>query len=168
MNLEHLITQLANQAESIRNLSRGVSAEQARWKPDPESRSILEVINHLYDEEIEDFRQHLDDLLHHPDSPWHSIDPEGWFLSVNTIYATSTNRRQFHSREAKIADVAEGNYYPDWEAGRGSAVWLCSKQAIYSQPGLRMICSIYAAGRAALGVHGQSVQPYNVNYAGDW
>ena len=53
MTLDEMIAQLAIQAGRIRALAEGVSDEQARWKPDAESWSILEVVNHLYDEERE-------------------------------------------------------------------------------------------------------------------
>ncbi len=56
MDLDHLTTQLARQAEAIHALVQDVSDDQARWKPSPDDWSILEVIHHLYDEEIEDFR----------------------------------------------------------------------------------------------------------------
>lgn len=77
MNLDHLTAQMANQAETIRSLTEGVSDEQARWKPDAESWSILEVVNHLYEEERDDFRTHLGCILHHPDQPWPNINPDG-------------------------------------------------------------------------------------------
>lgn len=58
----------------------GVGDEQARWKPDPAQWSIVEVVNHLADEEREDFRARLDATLHHPGS-WPPIDPQGWPVS---------------------------------------------------------------------------------------
>ena len=76
LNLTAIIAQLTNQAETIRSLMQGISDEQARWKPDAKSWSLLEVINHLADEEREDFRDHVDCLLH--DKPWNLIDPQGW------------------------------------------------------------------------------------------
>ena len=51
MNFIPLHAQLKNYAETIRNLTIGVTQEQASWKPDPSSWSISEVLNHLYDEE---------------------------------------------------------------------------------------------------------------------
>lgn len=69
--------QMANQAGIIHSLTLGISDVQARWKPDPQSWSILEVINHLYDEECADFRVCLDIILHHPDQPWPPINPQG-------------------------------------------------------------------------------------------
>ena len=56
----------------------GVSAEEARFKPTPETWSMLEVLCHLYDEEREDFRQRLDILLHRPTDSWPPIRPTEW------------------------------------------------------------------------------------------
>ncbi len=47
-------------------LLEGVSAEEARFQPTPETWSILEALCCLYDEEREDFRQRLDILLRRP------------------------------------------------------------------------------------------------------
>lgn len=78
MNLEYFITRMGHNAESIRALLSDIDDRQARWKPSPEKWSILEVINHLYDEERDDFRKRLDLLLHHPGTRWPDIDPPGW------------------------------------------------------------------------------------------
>ncbi len=78
MTLDEMITQMTWQAERIRMLVDGVDDEQARWKPDAESWSILEVVNHLYDEEREDFRVRLDSMLHRPGENAPPIDPQGW------------------------------------------------------------------------------------------
>ena len=56
MNFEYLTQQLAQDADGIRGLVSRVGDEQARWKPSPDQWSILEVINHLYDEERQDFK----------------------------------------------------------------------------------------------------------------
>lgn len=55
-----------------------VTQDQATWKPSEKSWSLLEVTNHLWDEEKEDFKKRLDLLLHAPGQEWPSIDPEGW------------------------------------------------------------------------------------------
>ena len=60
MEFSTLYQELQNSTEMIRALLAGVSQEAARLKPSAESWSILEVVCHLYDEEREDFREHLD------------------------------------------------------------------------------------------------------------
>ena len=80
MNLENAITQLRNQRTAILSMGRDLSNEQARWKPGAEDWSILEVLNHLVDEERLDFRRHLDHILFTPNEPWPKIAPQDWVL----------------------------------------------------------------------------------------
>jgi len=72
---------LIQQAQTIRTLVEPLTLEQARWKPSAEDWSILEVVNHLYDEEREDFRQRIDYLLHKPGEEVPPIDPQGWVMA---------------------------------------------------------------------------------------
>ena len=76
MNLDICLVRFSHNAEVIANLTKSVPLEQARWRPSPADWSILEVINHLYDEEREDFRQRLDLLLFQPEADWPPIDPQ--------------------------------------------------------------------------------------------
>src|SRR5215467_8667495 len=78
MDFQTLYRELVNSTEMIRTLIKDIDQEQAQVKPDAESWSILEVICHLYDEEREDFREHLDFILHRQNEEWHRIDPQGW------------------------------------------------------------------------------------------
>ncbi|HRA68003.1 MAG TPA: DUF664 domain-containing protein, partial [Caldilinea sp.] len=55
-----LYQEVQTSTEMIRALLAGVAPEEARLKPSAESWSILEVVCHLYDEEREDFREHLE------------------------------------------------------------------------------------------------------------
>jgi len=66
MEFKILYEELANSTEMIRALLSGLSQEEASVKPNAEFWSILEVTCHLYDEEREDFREHLDFILHPP------------------------------------------------------------------------------------------------------
>jgi hypothetical protein len=68
-------------AQVFATLTVGVTPEQARWKPEPAKWSILEVVNHVADEEVEDFRRRLELTLFHAGEPWPPIDPEGWARS---------------------------------------------------------------------------------------
>jgi len=78
MEFKLFYEELTNSTEMIRALLSGVTQEEARIKPNAESWSILEVTCHLYDEEREDFREHLDFILHRQNEEWHAIDTEGW------------------------------------------------------------------------------------------
>jgi hypothetical protein len=78
MNPDALIQQLAANPAAIRALVGGFPSEALRWKPTSETWSPLEVINHLYDEEREDFRAHLQGVLHQPPLTWTPIAPQNW------------------------------------------------------------------------------------------
>ncbi len=78
MNVELQAARMRRSAEAIESLVRDISDEQARWKASPDSWSILEVVNHLYDGDREDFRPRLDIMLHRPDESMKKIDPVRW------------------------------------------------------------------------------------------
>lgn len=81
MNLDYFINRFSKNCEVFEGLVRGTTLEQARWKPTPDKWSSLEVVNHLYDEEREDFRQRIELVLADPLQPWPPIDPRGWATS---------------------------------------------------------------------------------------
>ena len=78
MKFQTLYQELANSAEMLRTLLTGINQEEAQVKPSRGSWSILEVVCHLYDEEREDFREHLDFILHRQHEEWHPIAPVAW------------------------------------------------------------------------------------------
>lgn len=78
MDVVFLKRQLALNRDRVANLARGISEDQAVWKPDENTWSILEVIGHLADEEEFDFPLRLRLMLEEPDKIWPEIDPAGW------------------------------------------------------------------------------------------
>lgn len=56
----------------------GISPDDARWRPEVGQWSILEIVRHLADEEVEDFRTRLRLTIEEPQHGWPRIDPEGW------------------------------------------------------------------------------------------
>jgi hypothetical protein len=78
LGVGHAADRLEVNAGVFAALVARVPPEQARWKPEPAKWSVLEVMNHVADEEVEDFRRRLDLTLHQPGEPWPPIDPEGW------------------------------------------------------------------------------------------
>ena len=56
LDLDDLTMQMARNAQTIHQLTLGFSTEAGRWKPDAETWSVVEVLNHLYYEERMDFR----------------------------------------------------------------------------------------------------------------
>lgn len=117
MNNQKIIVQLGVNGDIFKHLFKDLLDEQARWKPGADRWSMLEVINHLYDEEREDFRKRLKLVLSNPDEPWPAIDPEGW-----------VNQRGYNQRElnASLENFFEERKHslrwlhkldsPDWQA----------------------------------------------------
>jgi hypothetical protein len=116
MQFSLLYQELQNSTEIIRALLAGVAPEAARLKPSAESWSILEVVCHLYDEEREDFREHLDFILHRQHEEWHVIDTEGWVTqrNYNEQDFAEMQGKFFLEREQSFAWL-KGLQHPDWE-----------------------------------------------------
>lgn len=88
MDASLLIQQLETDADRFRVLVSGVSIEQARWKPDPQTWSMLEIVCHLHDEEKLDFRVRIDAILHHPGEEPPQSTPRAGFSRIITVSAT--------------------------------------------------------------------------------
>ena len=162
--------QLARNAETIRHLMDGIDEQQARWKPTDADWSIVEVINHLYDEEREDFRMRVDYTLHKPDAAWPPIDPVGWVTErrYNERDFVESLQNFLREREQSVAWLVE-LVAPTWDsakvhpagftlrAGDLLAAWLA-----HDFLHLRQLVELHYA------CHAQQALPYQVEYAGDW
>jgi hypothetical protein len=76
IDLNWITARLESNTAVLRGQLSSVSAAQAVWKPQADKWSILEVINHLAEEETEDFRIRLQLTLEDPAQEWPAIDPE--------------------------------------------------------------------------------------------
>ena len=169
MDLEFLTNRMARQADAIQGLALGVSTEQSRWKPDPSSWSILEVINHLYDEERSDFRIRLDIILHHPGQAFPPINPQSWVTErgYNTRDLIQSVDNFLEERQKSLAWL-RGLNSPDWQAfvtapfGNLSAGDMAAAWAVHDLLHLRQLVELHWAYTQ------QAVQPYQVKYAGEW
>jgi hypothetical protein len=169
MNLSFVTTQMASNARAIQSFVLGVSDEQARWRPGPDAWSILEVINHLYDEEIEDFRAHLDLILHHRGEPWPVIDPPGWVVArrYNERNPAQSLQDFLRAREASLDWLGELSS-PDWHAvyrapfGEVSAGDMLASWLAHDLLHLRQLVELHWAYTVRF------VKPHRVAYAGAW
>ena len=161
-----LYQELQNSIEMIRALLAGVEPEAARLKPSAESWSILEVVCHLYDEEREDFREHLDFILHRQNEQWHEIDPERE-NEYNEQNFAEMQEKFFAEREKSFAWL-KGLQNPDWEktyttpyrtisAGEMFACWVA-----HDNLHIRQLVELRRLRLENI------TQPYNLEYAGDW
>ncbi len=164
------VTQLAAQAKNIRQLCAGVSDMQARWRPDAVSWSVLEVINHLADEESADFRTRLECILHRPGEPWPPIDPGAWVLErrYNQRDLAESLQRFSAARKESLAwlrglgkpDLSTAVTTPwgaQFHAGDMLAAWVA-----HDLLHLRQLIELHYAWTV------RQMQPWSVVYAGDW
>jgi hypothetical protein len=73
MIYDDIIKKLEENAAVFKSLLENIPKDQSYWKPSPGKWSLLEVINHLYDEEREDFRQRIKNVF---EDTVHKSDPE--------------------------------------------------------------------------------------------
>jgi len=152
MDYNYFISSLENSAKKINSLLEGVTEEQAKWKPAPEKWSILEVVNHLYDEERDDFRKRLDLTLHRPEEEWPGIDPEAWAVSreyINKDYHQSV--KIFFIERAESINWLNSLTSPNWEQihehpviGSLSAADLLAAWAAHDYLHLRQLSDLHA------------------------
>jgi hypothetical protein len=169
LDLNFYYQQLEATGGAIRSLANGLNQEQVRWRPDSESWSLLEVINHLYDEECEDFRAHLYGVLQNPPLPWSQIAPQQW-----------VKERRYNDRELRLSldnFLRERSTSLAWLLSLKSPNW----QAAYEMPWGKLTAGDLLASWAAhdllhlrqlvelrYACLTQAAEPYNLKYAGDW
>ena len=115
MQLDRMIASLKSFGETLPQLVSNVSAENAKWKPPSQNWSILEIVCHLVDEEVEDFRRRVQMTLEDPSQEWASINPEIW--------AVERRYNEQNLQEKVQAFVAERTKSIDWLEGLSGADW---------------------------------------------
>jgi len=166
VTVESAAARLAASVQVIQDLVEGVSDAQARWKPGPERWSILEVVNHLYDEEREDFRHRFRNLLEHPEEPVTPIDPPLW--AVERRYnerELGTSVEAFRDERRTSLAWLETLDAPDLEAASPSgrtAGELLAAWVAHDLLHVRQITKLH------YDYWGREVQPLRLDYAGEW
>jgi len=168
--INETIRQLTANAQAMRHLVQTISNEQAQWKPNPETWCMMEVMEHIYNEERIDFRKHLKEMLGRPPRPWGKFNPEEYISVENCQQALEGFLAE---REASIAwlKLLEP---PDWDV----------KTQVQFDPGGEML--VLSAGDVLVSwvAHDflhlrqlnellyawneKQASPYSVQYAGGW
>lgn len=169
MKYETLYQELVNSTEMIRALIKDIDQEEAQVKPDAQSWSVLEVICHLYDVEREDFREHLDFILHRQNEEWHQIDPQGWVTdrkyNQQSLYEMVD---QFFTEREKSLEWLTELSEADWETtytsefGSMKAGDMFSCWVTHDNLHIRQLTELRRKHIERI------TQPYDIEYAGDW
>ena len=169
MNLEYFINRFFRNRDVFTALMTDVAPEQARWKPAPDKWSILEVVNHLYDEEREDFRQRLELVLADPSQPFPPIDPRGWVTSRNYLgreLGESLNRF-LKEREKSLAWLQQLSS-PDWANSNQGANGILKAGDLLASWLAHDFLHIRQITRLHFQYAGFISKPYQTAYAGPW
>jgi len=155
---------------AVHALTKGLTDQQARWRPSADAWSILEVVNHLLDEERQDFRLRLDYILHRPGEPLPSIDPVGWVTdraynerqlqpsADELLRARADSIRWLQGlTEVDLGASATAPWGGAMHAGDMLAAWV-----VHDVLHLRQLVELRYALIA------ESAAPYSPEYAGDW
>lgn len=161
---------LAANAPIIAALARAIPAARVVWRPTPGAWSVIEVINHLADEEREDFRTRLDYLRFRPGETPPPIAPEHW--AVERAYQArdfdESLARFLHERAQSLAWL-EALDASDWtgtirtpsgqslRAGDLLTAWVAHDLLHARQLVELRYCSLAA-----------DAAPYDIAYAGPW
>ena len=169
MEFNILYQELERSTEMIRALLSGITQEEAQLKPGPESWSILEVTCHLYDEEREDFREHLDFILHRQSEEYHAIDPQGWVRErrYNEQELAQVQRRFFEERRKSLEwlkQIADANWAIVYESQYGSvsAGEMFSSWIAHDNLHIRQLVELRRHRIERM------TKPYPIDYAGNW
>ena len=169
MNLAFFIDRFSKNREVFAGLVRGVSLEQARWKPLPDKWSILEVVNHLYDEEREDFRPRIELVLAESTQAWPPIDPQKWVTSRGyNDREVEISVNNFLSEREKSLSWLQGLSKPNWQnSNTGPNGTLTAGDLLAS-----WLAHDFLHMRQLARLHWQYVgaiaDPYKTTYGGPW
>jgi hypothetical protein len=170
LTIAEAASRLAASAETVRTLVDAAAAAQAAWRPAPGQWSILDVVNHLADEEAEDFRTRLDLLVTRPGEAWPPIDPEGWVVSRG--YAArdlAESLARFGDERSRSLTWLRTLAVPDWNragdhpvAGPITAGSLLASWVVHDLLHVRQLARLHGAWVAA------RAEPHSTRYAGEW
>lgn len=169
MKFQTLYQELAQSTKMLQSLLAGISKDEARLKPSKGTWSILEVTCHIYDEEREDFREHLDFILHRQNETWHSIAPQAWvklrkyneqdFGKMKAKFFRERTKSLAWLRELKDADwsITYKSKFGPMRAGDMFASWVA-----HDNLHIRQLVELRRWHIE------KNTRPFKIRYAGDW
>lgn len=169
MKVNYIIEQLESNTETFRQLLEAIPKEEYLWKPQPEKWCLLEVVCHLYDEEREDFRARLKQVLDDPEQGLNQIDPEGWVAARKYIEQDYDQKLNDFLTERELSvDWLRTLHEPKWDNayihpkfGPLTAAMFFANWLAHDYLHIRQIIGIKHA-------YLKEVSGQYLKYAGDW
>lgn len=170
MNQARLIGALERFAAAVPAVVRGVSDHDARWKPADGAWSILEIVMHLCDEEVDDFRTRIRLTLEDCSKTWPGIDPPQW--------AIDRKYNEADLQQAVDRFVRERHFSVEWLRSLGDVDW--SKAYTHPKFGPIHAGDLLSAWAAHDALHLRQIAKrmhqlakvhagnFKIDYAGEW
>lgn len=163
------ISALERNAAVFNSLLEALPSEIYLFKPNGDEWCILEIVCHLIDEEIEDFRARVRHTLETPHLQLASIDPKGWpkqrsYLSQNyDVKVKQFLKERNHSIAwlKALSNVNWKNYIENQDLGRMTAQTFLYNWLAHDFLHIRQINSLR---RNFLAQNSNS----DISYAGNW
>jgi len=165
-----LITSLDRFGRVLPALVADLPTDDAGWRPDDDAWSIADVVQHLADEEVLDFRPRLQSTLANPAADWTPIDPEGT--------ARTARARGVDMRAALERFVQERGDSVAWLRSVGDVDW--STAHVHPKFGAMRAGDLLGAWADHDALHLRQIAkrmhqlavtraaPFTTVYAGDW
>jgi uncharacterized damage-inducible protein DinB len=119
MNADALVARLVVTPAALDALLDGLSDADWRARPEEGGWSILEVVNHLADEEVEDFRTRLRSTLEDPNREWAPMNPEAAVMERRYQERDpAESLRRFRTERERSLAWLRGLAAPQWENAR--------------------------------------------------
>lgn len=170
MELSAIIHRLEQFGTILPALVESIPERDARWRPESGNWSLLEIVCHLADEEIEDFRQRVKLTLQDPTQAWPSINPPQAAIDrkYNEQNLSDALSRFVNERKRSIEWLRSLDN-PDWntthqhpQIGPLTAGQLLASWVAHDQLHLRQIA------RRFYEIATRDAAPFTNHYAGDW
>lgn len=170
MKFSRLVDSLDRFQHVLPALLKGLDEQSVAWKPPNGNWCIVEIVCHLADEEVEDFRTRVRMTLENPTEDWPPIDPEGVAISRNYQDANIADTlERFLSERANSVQWLRSLEDPNWhhayhhprfgpiQAGEVLAAWVAHDHLHTRQIAKRLF-----------EMSAEDGEPFSVRYAGEW
>ncbi len=115
-NLSYIIDELNNNKEIIVRLLSDLPSQLEKWKYENDNWCIIEVLCHLVDEEVHDFRARFLSLIRDPTKPFEPIDPQGWVLARGYIHQDLSSKLiEFEKKRTESINLLKDLEEISWE-----------------------------------------------------
>lgn len=169
MNSTYIIEQLEINKGVFMHLMEANSKTEQLWKPEPNKWCLLEIVCHLLDEEVHDFRTRVKTALSPDSYDFKPIDPEGWVRSKNYMGTDFKEKvEEWKNERTNSISWLKSLTDPDWSSslthpdlGEMSARLFLSNWLAHDQLHIRQINGLK---RAYL----SHVSMEDLSYAGKW